>query len=495
MEVATPKANRQSKRYSTRNSILSEYESAMEDSDSSLYYSMTEDSDSSNTDKENANTDWTVTEQKSIVREPRSTKKATPLLRKVLQTNQNPTPRNKHNKRVSFSDSPKPMPTCERVGKVHPKTPRRCKQTDIQGIIKLDENDEVVECQEQFATLMTIEESTVQENTIIETITNEIKVVTLDAAPDVVDLTNETIVDSNTNENIACTMPSYQIPECAASNSDAASDVGSDDRDHSIMENTIIEKTVDPIAMEPEPQPQTEPEPVQPMQPQKTITNDPIPLPIKAKAPLKPAMKSGIAVHTPNKAKSASEIIEEFKKRAANMQTNNATKIARSKLASDTRKSVVPKTSRQTSFRRRSSTYEPRKVDARKTINVLKKVRKSMVKPISGKLLLLSESLVGVRIGQNTNCMSCFTEEVKKEEQATTDAAHPSTSKESGSNMEPPKEQQQPAKGTHFFLLFLIVISKKSKFNSKNTISSVPQLLQQISVNHVSQSWAHRDQR
>lgn len=355
MDDTTPKATR----YNTRSSIMSEYESAAEDSDSSLYFSMVDDSDSS-TDKENSKGEWTVSENKPLKIETRSAKKATPLLRKVL----NPTPRNKHNKRVSFSDSPKPMPSGEKSGKVHPKTPRRClKNLEYQSNIDVD--SEVNECQEKLATLLTIEEATGQEN-VCES-TNDIKVDKLTAIPETeseVHLSNEKAEGAEKE-----TMPSNQLLDCFATVSDGASDGGSD-RDHSMLDDTIIEKFCD----------------LNDTEIQHVPANDQQIAPVKVKGQmLKSAITSVISSLTPNKVKSASVVIEECKNRIAAIPTKNPTQSARSQLLMENRKSVVPNTRRQTSFRRRSSTYEPRKVDARKTINVLKKARKTLNKVGQGK--------------------------------------------------------------------------------------------------------------
>lgn len=356
----------------------------MDDSDSSLYYSMVEDSESP--DKENSK-DWTVTDNKKY--ELRSAKKATPLLRKVLQSNA--TPRNKHNKRVSFSDSPKPMPSGEKCGKVHPKTPRRTR-LNAGDVEAAPVDSEVVSCQEKFAALMTISESTGAETwteTMAETPTG-IKVAEL-----------TTIAESESIDTVAnvCTdneMPSNQLLECFGVISDGASDGGSDDRDISFLENTIIEqigrtsdsslqgipitdKALTPIVESQEPHGENEGG-ISPV-----VQSTP---PANVREHIKSVISSVVASLTPGNAKSATAILEESKRRGTHVPTNNPTRLARTQLAKETRKSIVPKpaSSRQTSFRRRSSTYEPKKVDARKSISVLKKVRKSLKRPEAGKI-------------------------------------------------------------------------------------------------------------
>lgn len=358
MDDTTPKATR----YNTRSSIMSEYESAAEDSDSSMYFSMVEDSDSS-TGKENAK----GSDNKSLKLEMRSAKKATPLLRKVL----NPTPRNKHNKRVSFSESPKPMPSGEKLSKIFPTTPRHSlKNLDFQSNIDVD--SEVIKCQEKLATLMTIEEASGQENFCEAT--NAIKVDKLTA---ILETKSEAHLSHEKAEGAEHdTMPSNQLLDCFATVSDGASDGGSDDREHSMLEDTIIEKFCDQNNAEIPHVPANELQIV----------------PGKVKGQMfKSAITSVISSLTPNKIKSASAVIEECKNRIAAIPTKNPTESARSKLLIANRKSMLPNARRQTSVRRRSSTYEPRKVDARKTINIIKKARKNINKVGQGKFLYASQ--------------------------------------------------------------------------------------------------------
>lgn len=360
-------------------SMSSEYDSAVDDSDSSLYYSMAEDSDGA-PDKENSR-DWTVTENAPPPFEMRSAKKATPLLRKILQPSA--TPRNKNNKRVSFSDSPKPMPGGEQIGKRHPKTPRRGKPNAGDGPANID--GEVANCQEKFAALMTIDESAAPENAV-ET-TTEIEVAEPATKPDTQP------IEAVANGCIDSDMPANQLFDCFGSNSDGASDGGLDDRDHSMLENTIIEKSVRLSDSSLQGTPTNEkaltpivetPDQVGGNASEATPTN--AAAPGKIKEHIKSAITSVVASLTPSNAKPASAILEEFKRRSTHIPTNNPTRQARTQLANESRKSIAPKaSSRQTSFRRRSSTYEPRKVDARKTINVLKKVRKTLSKADTGK--------------------------------------------------------------------------------------------------------------
>lgn len=72
-------------------------------------------------------------------------------------------------------------------------------------------------------------------------------------------------------------------------------------------------------------------------------------------------------------------------------KTRNATKVIRQRLAHESRKSILPvakKATRSTTHtRRRSSTFEPRKVDPRKSLGVLKQVEKKVSKSIAGKVI------------------------------------------------------------------------------------------------------------
>ena len=112
---ATPK-----KRYS----CTSEYGTPKEsdDSDSSLYYSFIEslenciDDDVVNKENSANGPLWTITDTLNSPTISRVPKAKTPLLRKILQMNH--TPRNKHNKRVSFSHLSKPSPTSTATLKV-----------------------------------------------------------------------------------------------------------------------------------------------------------------------------------------------------------------------------------------------------------------------------------------------------------------------------------------------------------------------------------------
>lgn len=70
------------------------------------------------------------------------------------------------------------------------------------------------------------------------------------------------------------------------------------------------------------------------------------------------------------------------------LQTRNVTKLDRRRLVNDNRKSMLPVvriSTRSASYKRRSSTYEPRKIDPRKSLEVLKQVANKLSKSVSGK--------------------------------------------------------------------------------------------------------------
>lgn len=97
----------------SRYSMKSEYDTCGEDddSDTSLYYSIIDNDFESpiEEDKENKSGKVTVSAPDSVSRRNTKAMPKTPLLRKVLEKQQ-ATPRNQNNKRVSFSASPKTIP-------------------------------------------------------------------------------------------------------------------------------------------------------------------------------------------------------------------------------------------------------------------------------------------------------------------------------------------------------------------------------------------------
>lgn len=68
-------------------------------------------------------------------------------------------------------------------------------------------------------------------------------------------------------------------------------------------------------------------------------------------------------------------------------QTRNVTKLDRRRLVKENRKSIL--NTRATTYKRRSSTYEPRKVDPRKSLRVLKQVASKLSKTVPGNQTIL----------------------------------------------------------------------------------------------------------
>lgn len=347
MEDTTPTNKNRSSRYSMHQS---EYGTPIGDSDNSLYYSLIEDGE-----KENSTGKWSVSDSNAPMI-LRSSKKVTPLIQKVLHHNQ--TPRNKNNKRVSFSSSPKPMPMEEKIGKVHPKTPRRSKA--IATSIGLED------CQERFRDVLTLNSNekpieASQLETISETISND------SASND--GSNNE--VQSNTSA-------------VSAAISDVASDVA-DDKDQSMMENTIIENWMRTVKQNGA---------IGIHQTNENIIESNEPMAMNVIQATSPG-KNVIQATTPGKnVKPADQVLQQ-KMKTPQPKSRNVTLIARYKLANENRKTILPKperktilpkTDRKTTYRRRSSTYEPKRMDFRKSISVLKKVVRTVNKTIPGKV-------------------------------------------------------------------------------------------------------------
>lgn len=81
------------------------------------------------------------------------------------------------------------------------------------------------------------------------------------------------------------------------------------------------------------------------------------------------------------------KVSDPAKKSTESEQTRNVTKNERKQLVRDSRKNTLPvakKFTRATTYKRRSSTYEPRKIDPRKSLGVLKQVAQKLSKSISG---------------------------------------------------------------------------------------------------------------
>lgn len=297
------------KRYSSS----SEYATPgmVDDSENSLYFSFTGDDNLPN--KENAiNGDsWSMTD---VIPSPSPSqfvsKAKTPLLRKVLQSNF--TPRNKSNKRVSFSHLPKQSPVEATGGKI-----AKTVQT-YEHRLGLNSNN------------------------------------AFDLEP---------IKESLPNPTIALDQKSFSDNSTEQdANSDTA-DVA-DDLDNTIIENpSLMKHNTDLLA--------------------KTSESNASGM-IEVKKP-------NNMNDTPNEnPKHGSKMVHKILSEAATKphQTRNVTKIDRRQLVKESRKSMLPvtkKSARFTTYKRRSSTYEPRKINPRKSLEVLKQVAHKISKSISGK--------------------------------------------------------------------------------------------------------------
>lgn len=142
----------------------------------------------------------------------------------------------------------------------------------------------------------------------------------------------------------------------------------------------------------PESVPETSPAPAPAPAPATARAKSPAPAPAtatataksSAPAPAPSTSRSNEARKTLSNVKTLEEVLRAAQKPA---QSKNTTKIGRQQLASDSRKSIVPPkkpTTRATTYKRRSSTYEPRKVNPRASLAVLKNVASQVIKTIPG---------------------------------------------------------------------------------------------------------------
>lgn len=279
-----------------RYSCTSEYATprGLDDSDNSLYYSFVVSDDEGFKENGGGHMNSPVLAC--------TAKAKTPLLRKILQSNY--TPRNKNNKRVSFSSAQKPNPTPESLGKVQ----------------KTQSNS--ADCSNGCSAPTT--------------------------TPFNLKPIEECLLNTS-NKNDAENMAHHNENEHAVVN-DSASDVTDDlenelhdtiiENTPSVMNNTLLSGDGGQVSENIE---MSERE--------------------KCKVKTSPSSKNSLTCGLKTVKKLASE----------NVTTRNATKLNRQRLANETRKSILPvskKSTRTTTYR--SSTYEPRKVDSRKSLNVLK---------------------------------------------------------------------------------------------------------------------------
>lgn len=319
-----------------RYSCASEYATPKEadESDSSLYYSFSMSEDDGLTSKENSANggQWTVSHSAS-----RIPKAKTPLLRKVLQPNY--TPRNQNNKRVSFSYASKVNPTPEisvKVPKIEPHT-----ATDSNPSTTFD----MKPIEEKLKSILKE-----NEQKSIDTIGTSANI--NDSGSDVTD-----DLENDLHDTIIAN------PLSTAYNfSDGHGAI-------SVQPNNDVpvkdEKTGDVL------------------QTLAGVSSDQVNKNLESEASIPNASNGNVNAQC---IKTVDDVLRGAIKNES--QTRNSAKSNRQRLANESRKSVVPvgkKTARATTYKRRSSIYEPRKVDPRKSLGVLKHAVSKVTKSITGK--------------------------------------------------------------------------------------------------------------
>lgn len=263
------------KRYSSASEYGTPHE--IEEEDRSLYFSFSADDNPSNKENSIIGGQWAITELTPSMSST-SSKAKTPLLRKVLQSNF--TPRNVHNKRVSFSHLPKQNPIEENAGKIA-------------------KSAHVYEHEINSNTMFDLDP-------IREAISSSVSA-------------DQTIFDEHNNEQ-------------------DANDVIDDENDDTIIEN--------PTSMKHSPE---------------SLAKD-----------SKQSESTACGLNGVKKSVEIKDLLKE-KKVSSKVSTRNATKIDRKRLVEENRKSVLPvakkKPMRSTTYKRRSSTYEPRKVTLSKSVS------------------------------------------------------------------------------------------------------------------------------
>lgn len=287
------------KRYSSS----SEYGTpgAVDDLENSLYYSFTADDNPTNKENSINGGQWAITDLSASSSASTHVLKAkTPLLRKVLQANF--TPRNKNNKRVSFSHLPKECSAEETSGKMAKTIHTNEHRTELNSDTMFD--------------LKPIKES----------------------------LPCSTMAIDQKQFN--------EIGNDQDANSDTADDLD-DDMHNTIIENPLsVEQSTDSLAKIGEISELSIPSPSKIMEPIKTNDTPGKDSKRECEPPQVKQILSG-AVLKPH-------------------QTRNVAKLNRRQLVKDNRKSVLPvakKPARATTYKRRSSTYEPQKVKLSKSVS------------------------------------------------------------------------------------------------------------------------------
>lgn len=294
-----------------RYSLASEYGTPKEadDSDSSLYYSFSL-SENDGQCKENS---WSVTDSPS-----RIPKIKTPLLRMILQPNY--TPRNKNNKRVSFSYQAKENPIPSSSGKI-PKLQSK-PETHSSGDLYPSSVFDMMSIGEHLSSILE---------------------------------------KDSTNENLNTTVNGVDLAVVNDSASDITDDLEND------LHNTIIEN------------PSSTTKSVAELNNSITLLERPTGVVQKPESIETSDWPNKNSAHL----KTVDEILHEPAKKESH--TRNTAKVNRQRLANEIRKSTLPvKTARATTYKRRSSTYEPRKVDPRKSLGVLKHAMNKATKSLTG---------------------------------------------------------------------------------------------------------------
>lgn len=395
---------------SRRSYCPSEYESAGEGdiSDNSLYYSIIDDGNMSmnmSMNKENA----TNGSRRSVAdlnasAGYRTSKIATPLLRKVLIDPSNKTPRNKNNKRVSFSQSPKPNPMPDISGKMAKMQLNESKEMVKSSIIGITARKRV-----QLTPGKSLQNRSLDK--ITETMVNDTSSETA--------LTVDNVLKHSTEQHH--TDASVQETEIKMDNGDSHfalnSTASTDDIEKDQMQNTIIENvnqdgdqtlitsdiaaTDEPItieivsnekksvnctsqstsAMDKNQSPIMKSKSVAQVNLAESVT---IAMSSEKKNRKKSLIHSSVAPpNTPNKstAVSVADVLNKVNPATFTGGTKNVAKMNRAQLAGETRKSILPvakKPARPTVYRRRSGTFETRKVERRATM-----ARMSTVKSVA----------------------------------------------------------------------------------------------------------------
>lgn len=406
---------------SRRSYCQSEYESAGEGdiSDNSLYYSIIDDGNMSmnmSINKENAiNASRRSIADLNVSAGFRSSKTATPLLRKVLIDPSNKTPRNKNNKRVSFSQSPKPNPMPEisgKMAKMQLTTSNGMVQSSMNGSAerkrvpltpgkalknrRLDQIAETIVNDTLSEAALTVDNvskhSSEQHNTDATVQDTEVKMengeshfaLNSTASTDDIekDQMHNTIIE-NVNQDGDQTLITSDIAAFMPEEPIAMDHVSNEKKSFDVPTKPVIEKDQSTIMKPAVPEPIVKPKSVAQYNLAESVT---VAMSSEKKDRKKSLIPSSVAPpNTPNKsaAVSVADVLNKKNSAAGTGETKNAAKLNRAQLASDSRKSILPvakKPSRPTVYKRRSGTFETRKVDRRATM-----ARMSMVKSVASR--------------------------------------------------------------------------------------------------------------